>query len=100
MKVPIKYLGKLVEIQWRDPKLDHAEGEIPGGWDSLAYQRDWGILAKLSKGVVTIIHCAGVTKKPEDIEKSIDYSSIAYTIVPECLIEKITMFEPAKRRKK
>ena len=97
MKLSKKHLGKLVEIQWRDPKLDHAEGAIPTGWDSLAYQRDWGILASIQGKVATIIHCASCVAKPE-ISWDINYHQLTYTVIPECLIEKITVFMPVKKK--
>ncbi len=90
----LKHLGKVVEIKWRDPKLSHAEvhdiTHVPNGWEELAIQRDWGVLASLKEGVVQIIHCAGRTEL-----KEVD-TAFAYSLIPVSLIEKITVFGRVK----
>ena len=91
MRVPRKLIGKFVEINWRDPQLNHTEDStFQGGWEALAYQKDWGVLAAIKDGVVMIAHCAGQT------EKESSQFSFAYSVCPEALIESIRVFKPCK----
>jgi hypothetical protein len=56
MRIPRKYLGKVVEITWRDPKWDRVNDKAPSGREALATWREYGVLDEIKEGVVRITH--------------------------------------------
>lgn len=96
MKVPRAYLGKLVEVQWMDPQftritLSQAD-RTRKGRGALATWREYGVIGDMSDGIIRIVHSAARSAgSPEDRT-----DEIAYTPVPEALIESIRVFEPVE----
>lgn len=91
MKVPKSYMGKYVEIIWRDPNVRRAEmHEVLKGMDALATWSEYGVIQDITDGVILIVHSSarnvGTDPKVTD--------EISYTAVHEALVEKIVVFEP------
>jgi hypothetical protein len=100
MKVNKSYLGKRVEVIWRDPCSAHIKShdlknyaDVPKGREVLAYQEEQGVIDDVTDGVVRIRHTKGLDS-PIVPDQSAD---LYYTWVDENLIEKITVFEPSTK---
>jgi hypothetical protein len=91
MKVPKAYVGKYVSLQWMDPTFTRVElNELKKGREALSTWQEYGVVHDITDGVVLIIHSAArVAGQPEGTT-----DEIAYTSIPESLIEKITIFQP------
>ena len=61
MKVGRQYLGKVVEIRWRDPGcyLRQEAHELRSGLAALALWKEYGVVDDVTDGVVRIVHSAG-----------------------------------------
>lgn len=93
MKVGKNYLGKVVEVQWRDPTSGGRRAhlsEAPVGRAALATWREYGVVDNITDGIIRIVHSAGADPglPPESTDE------IMWTVVPEELIERIRVFEP------
>ena len=99
MKVGRQYLGKRVEVVWRDPcsanvkshARDHTD--VPKGREVLATQREQGIITDITDGVVRLEHTRG-EDSPLVPEPTTDFS---LTWVDEALIESIVVYEPTAK---
>lgn len=101
MKVCRHYLGKHVEVVWRDPKWDRIvsrdrkdRNDIPKGVAALAQWREYGVIDDITEGIVRIVHSAG-----SDASRQAEFmgdDDFVITWVPEALIDKITVFEPVQ----
>ena len=92
MKISRQYVGKLVEIVWMDPTFTRIEfRDMRKGRAALSTWREYGVILDVTDGVVLVGHSAAsmAGSNPEDTDE------IAYTPVPEAIIEKITVYEPA-----
>lgn len=59
MKVPRKFLGQYVEVEWVDPfqdTYDVIRGDFPKGRDSLGKWKERGVLVDITEGVLIIQH--------------------------------------------
>ena len=91
MKVGRQYVGKVVEIRWRDPNFRRVDmHEVLKGMDALATWREYGGVHDITDGVVQVIHSAArnVGSRPDVTDE------IAYTSIHEALIEAITVYAP------
>lgn len=91
MKIGRQYVGKLVEIVWQDPTFTRIEfRDMRKGRAALSTWKEYGIILDVTDGVVLIGHSAAsmAGSNPDETDE------IAYTPVPEAIIEKITVFEP------
>lgn len=96
MKVGRQYLGKYVEMVWRDPgeaRVNHAELGEPKGRGCLASWRERGVIVDVTDGIVVVEHShatgAPLLKQPDESVR---------TFVPEDLVESITIYEPTPVR--
>ena|SRR3972149_3872543 len=95
MKINRTYLGKYVELTWRDP--GEARQSIPNyrdrprGLGCLATWRERGIIIDITDGVVQLehSHATGAPLLKQDDE-------IVCTFVPEDLVESVVVYEPVK----
>ena len=94
MKVGRQFLGKLVEVTWRDPGHDRVKthmperADLPSGWEALATWVERGVLDDCKDGVLRILHseaCEPRTTIPDEFVVS---------WVPETLVTKIVVFAP------
>lgn len=98
MKITKAYLGRFVEVVWRDPcsasVKSHARdrGDIPRGLAVLATQRERGVIDDITDDVVRIIHTEG-TDSPLMPDSSLDLYA---TWVPAALIESIVVYQPVR----
>lgn len=95
MRVGRSYLGKIVEVTWRDPtgtsrrvKLSKA----PRGMAALSSWKERGVIDDITDGVIRIVHSSG-EDPPGDPDPE---PEIFCTWVPEALIETIQVLEAAK----
>ena len=97
MKVSRSFIGKYVEVKWRDPGTSHTKGrkreDIPRGIEALASWAERGVIDDLTEGVVRIVHSEG--RAPQHID-GVDELELSCTWVPEDLIEGIIVYEPVK----
>ena len=93
MRVGRHYIGKLVEVVWADPTFTRIEyRDMRKGRVALSTWREYGIVLDVTDGVVLIGHSAACMAG-----SSLDVTDeIAYTPVPESIIERITVYEPVK----
>lgn len=59
MKIPRKYLGQYVEIEWLDPfqdTYDVIRGDFPKGRASLGRWKERGVLVDITDGVLVVQH--------------------------------------------
>ena len=95
MKIGRNYLGKYVEMVWRDPgeaRISVSEfGDSPKGKGCLATWKERGILLDITDGIVKIEH-SHATGAP--LLRQVDES--VCTFVPEDLVESLVVFEPVK----
>ena len=94
MKVPKSYLGKIVEITWRDPY----EGErmslrnAPKGFQALATWVEYGVIDDITDGIIRLYHSKAVN--PPYV--ATDQVEIVPSFLHEALIETIRVLEPIK----
>ena len=92
VKIGKQYLGKMVELTWRDPRFDRVElHAVRHGRDALAVWQEFGRIDEIVDGVVRIIHSAG---KETAGAPAID--EICATWVAEDLVDSIVVYEPVK----
>ena len=89
MKFSKAYLGRHVEIMWRDPiGVQRAPADkAPRGIAGLATWAEGGVLDDITDGVGRIIHSAGCEPGSTSADE------ISYTLVPEVLVAQIRVFE-------
>lgn len=96
MKVGKQYLGRYVELTWRDPgaarTVLHSYSERPRGVGCLATWRERGVIVDVTDGVVQIehSHATGAPLLRQEDE-------VVCTYVPEDLVESITVYEPVSK---
>lgn len=91
MKITKAYVGKFVELTWKDPGSDRGRlRDVPKGRAALATWREYGVIDDITDGVVRIIHSAGRDPGVSEIDE------VQWTVVDEALIEQIVVFEPVK----
>lgn len=91
MKIGKQYLGKVVELTWRDPRFDRETlSKVHHGRDALAMWQEFGRVDEIIDGVVRIVHSAG--REPG----ALAVDEICATWVVEDLVEAITVYEPMK----
>ena len=90
MKVPRRFVGRMVEVIWQDPGARRVPKQSPytKGRAALATWRDRGILDDLTDGVLRIVHSDGYS--PGDVTSDEIFASW----VPEDLVETIVVFVP------
>ena len=89
MKVGRQYLGKVIQLTWRDPGTQRVPlHQALKGRDALAMWDEYGLVDDITDGVVRIIHSSGKDPGARDVDE------IAYTVVDESLVEKIVVYEP------
>ena len=97
MKVGRQYIGKHVEILWRDPGSGHAKGrkreEIPRGLPALASWVERGVIDDITDGVIRVVHSEG--RQAQHVE-GVDDLEMSCTWVPDDLVDTITVYEPVK----
>lgn len=95
MKVGRQYIGKLVEMTWRDPgeaRLTLTDPSYdPKGRGCLASWRERGFILDVTEGVVKIEHSRAVGAP---MLRQPDESTCSF--VPEELVESITVYEPVR----
>jgi hypothetical protein len=97
MRVPRSYIGKQVELVWRDPRGVRVSCQIEQvlkGMAALATWKERGVIDDLTDGVVRIIHSEGHNPIDPDEHKSTPEYQVTW--VPEALVESITIMEPMK----
>lgn len=94
MKVNRRLLGKVVEIEWMDPCCARVPtAHALTGRAALATWREFGVVDDITDGVVVIVHSAGREPGASATDE------VQRTVLPEVLIEKITVYRPAGRGK-
>jgi hypothetical protein len=94
MKISRRYLGKVVEIRWKDPNFKQVDiGQVRKGRAALATLVEYGVVHDITDGVVLIAHSAASGEG----DPTVTADEIARTAIAESLIEKITLFGPVKR---
>jgi hypothetical protein len=89
MKVGKHLVGRMVEIQWKDPTSGRMElAQAPKGRAALSTWIERGVVDDVTDGVVRIVHSAG--RNPGATETD----EVQYTSVDDALIERIVVFEP------
>ncbi len=91
MRVSKKYIGKVVEVRWRDPvEIDSsATGEtpsidvLPKGKSGLARWVEWGVIDDIREGVVRMKYSQAWHWQAERPDK------YKHTLIPASLIEEI-----------
>ena len=98
VKIPKSYLGKYVEVVWRDPGSGNVKSrvaekaDLPRGISALATWKERGVLDDITEGVLRIIHSVGYDPAYErESARTEDYIC---SWVPEALVEEITVYEP------
>ncbi len=100
MKLTKAYLGKMVEIVWRDPGTGHTKTRLADrsdaarGMAAMATWRERGVIDDLTDGIVRIVHSEG--EDPVYIVEDRDLE-LSCTWVHEALIERIVVYEPVAR---
>ena len=100
MKVSKSYLGKVVAVQWMDPRWDRVastdkdRSDVPRGRAALATWREYGVVDDITDGVVRIVHSAG--EEGSRNMKDIGGDDFVCSWVPEELIESVTVYEPMR----
>ena len=95
MRVTKEYMGKYVELSWRDPNEARVSANprdytaLPRGRAALATWVERGVITDITEGVVRIehsraIHAGGVDSQSDEF---------VFTFVPEELVDTITVFE-------
>ncbi len=94
MKVPRSYIGKVVEIVWRDPHGgDRMPVEkLPTGYNALSTWWEYGVVDNITDGIVRLYHSR--SENPP-YERERDEERVP-SFVHEDLIAKITVYEPVK----
>lgn len=93
MKVGRQFLGKYVELTWKDPVgmtrkgLDCPENK---GWAALATWVERGLIDDMTDGVIRVRHGDSFYPGKDTPDEA------AFTHVPESLIQKIVVFEPVQ----
>ena len=98
MRVTKDYVGKYVEVAWRDPNEARVSTNprdytaLPKGRAALATWLERGVITDVSEGVVRIehsraIHAAGVDSQSDEF---------VFTFVPEELVETVSVYELKK----
>jgi len=92
MKVGRQYLGRMVEVTWRDPGHDRYKcrqedaSDLPKGMAALATWKERGILDDMTDGILRIRHsdaCEPRSDRPDEF---------LVTWVPEALVESILAY--------
>lgn len=92
MRVSRALIGKCVEVHWMDPQWRRIDiDSAPKGRAALATWREFGQIDDVTDGVVRIVHSAAASAGSEPGATD----EIAFTPVPEALIEKIVVYQPA-----
>lgn len=95
MRVPRSYIGKMVEVLWRDPCCRTFETKdldtVPKGRSILGKVRDRGVLTDITEGVLRIEH-SFTEMEPRD---GSDYFRVWATFVQEELVESLRVYEAA-----
>jgi hypothetical protein len=100
VKVSKSYLGKVVSVQWKDPRWDRVSStdkdrsDVPRGRAALATWREYGVIDDITEGVVRIVHSAG--EEGSRSMKDIGGDDFVDSWVPEELIESVTVYEPMR----
>ena len=90
MKVGRQYIGKYVEIIWRDPiggRHEVEASELPRGRTALAVWRERGVIDDVTEGVVRLIQSDN-EGSPIGVKKEVEAGW-----VPEELIDRIEIYE-------
>ena len=96
MKVGKQYIGRHVEVTWRDPgdaRVSVSPGDvvsIPKGRAALATWLERGVITDLTDGVLRIEH-SRATPGLAELHQSLEY---VFTYVPEELVETIVVYVP------
>ena len=94
MVIGRKYVGKFVEVTWRDPNFRRCEiREVVKGLQALATWREYGVVHDVTDDVIQVVHSAAKNVGSAGDDAT---DEIAYTSIHTALIEKITVFEPVK----
>lgn len=94
MNVPRRLLGKVVEVQWMDPAFTRTEiDSLKLGRGALATWREFGLLYDVTDGIVVVAH--SISRKAGTPDSAAP-DELAFTPIPEGLIEKLTVYEPVK----
>lgn len=89
MKVPKAYLGRVVSLQWMDPTFTRVELPSPlKGREALSTWLEYGMIDDITDGVVRIVHSSARKCGSDETDE------LAFTGIPEALIERITLYEP------
>ena len=97
MRIGRRYLGKVVELTWRDPTFRRCDmREVVEGRKSLSTWREYGVVHSLTDGVIQIVHSAANNVATATDPPAAD--EIAYTSIHLALVEKIVVFEPLTGR--
>lgn len=103
MKVGKGYLGKRVELVWRDPCSAQVKSndiktysDVPRGRDVLAIQEEQGVIDDITDGVVRIRHTRGLDSPILGDDQG---AILFYTWVDEQLVESIIVLEPVREIK-
>lgn len=91
MKIHKSYIGKFAEIVWMDPTFQRLDTDkVLKGRAALSTWREYGVIKDITDGVVAIVHSAAIVAgNSGEIA-----DEVAYTAIPEVLIEKLTLFQP------
>jgi hypothetical protein len=94
VNVPRRFVGKVVEVQWMDPAFTRTEiDSLKVGRGALATWREFGVLYDISDNIVMVAH--SISRKAGTPETA-SPDELAFTPIPEALIEKLTVYEPVK----
>ena len=98
MRVSKEYLGKYVEVSWRDPNEARCSANprdytaLPKGRAALATWLERGVITDLTEGVLRVEHSRAAHAPGIDGQSD----EFVFTFVPEELVEAITVFDVKK----
>ena len=84
MKVSKKLVGRFVNVEWEDPKLETFHGAPVKGRAALAIWHERGVLIDVTEGVIIVEHSR--CSMDNDLKRMC-------TWIPESLIRKLTIFK-------
>ena len=96
MKIPKHFLGRLVELSWKDPAEVRHEcklpqrADLPKGRAALATWKERGVIDDVTEGVVRLIYSEGTDPGASDTDV------FGCQWIPEELIETVQVYEPTR----
>ncbi len=94
MKIGKNYLGRYVELVWRDPGSARVKAPVRCGRAALATWKERGVVDNIDEGVIRLAHSEAAEPG------ALAADEWMYSWIPEELIEAIVIFAPAPMERK